>query len=140
MENEIQFHPCNESIIHFLIWKQNEFWKCFIFYFSISLPKLKNQRIFWNSLFDLKSKNEFENFDFCFLKLVLNQNRFIDSIDFFRFSFFNSIIKFEKWKVFFEIRFLFQIKKRITKFWILLFAFLFEMGHIKVCFERWILK
>ena len=31
--------------------------------------------MFWNSFFDLKSKNVFENFDFC-LKLVLNQNKF----------------------------------------------------------------
>ena len=69
------FNPCTESIIHFLIWKQNGFWIFFIFRFSISLPKLKTERIFWNSLLDFKSKNEFENFDFCFLKLVLNQNR-----------------------------------------------------------------
>ena len=32
--------------------------------------------MFWNSFFDLKSKNVFENFDFCFLNLVLNQNKF----------------------------------------------------------------
>ena len=37
--------------------------------------KLKTKRIFLNSFFDFKLKNEFEYFDFCFLKLVLNQNR-----------------------------------------------------------------
>ena len=49
--------------------------KFFIFRFSISLPKLKNERIFWKSFFDFKSKNKFKNFDFHFLKVVLNQYR-----------------------------------------------------------------
>ena len=40
---------------------------------------------------------------FRFLKLVLNQNRFKKI--FFRFSFFYLVIKIEKWKMFFEIRF-----------------------------------
>ena len=106
-------------IIRFLIWKQNEFWKFFIFQFQNK--KLKNERILWNSFFDFKSKIEFENFDFCFLKSVLNQSRFKKI--FFCFSFFNSIIKFKKWKMFFVIQ-LFISNQKIN-FKILKFAFRF---------------
>ena len=61
--------------------------------------------------FDFKSKNKLENFDFRFLKLVLNQNRFKKKKFFFCFSFFSSIIKIEKWKMFFEIRFFISNQK-----------------------------
>ena len=49
-----------------------------IFHFSCFnfITKIEKWNNFWNSFFDLKSKNEFEYFDFCFLKLILNQNRF----------------------------------------------------------------
>ena len=91
------------------------------FIFQFQNKKLKNERIPWNSFFDFKSKIEFKNFDCCFLKSVVNQSRF--KKNFFRFSFFNSIIKFKKWKIFFEI-WLF-ISNQKTNFKILKFAFRF---------------
>ena len=76
------------------------YWKCNLFFdsktkwilkffsffvFQFHYQNWKNERTFWNSFFDLKSKNEFENFDFCFLKLVVKQNRL--KKEFFLFSF-----------------------------------------------------
>ena len=40
----------------------------------------------------------------------------------------------------FQIRFSFQTKKQITQSWISFFVFLFEMGYIKIYFERWVQK
>ena len=85
---------------------------------------MENENIFWNSFFNFKSKNEIENFDFRFLKSVLNQNRFKKI--FFRFTFLYSIIKIEKWKKFFKFVFSFEIKKRNTAL---------QFSFCKICFK-----
>ena len=43
-------------------------------------------------------------------------------------------------KYFLKLIFSFQIKKRIMKFLFQFFAFIFELGQVKVCFDRWIVK
>ena len=78
---ECPFWPtnCAQSVYRkynsFFDLKRKVFRKFFILHLLISWPKLKNERIFRNSFFDFKSKNKFENFDFCYSKLVWNQNR-----------------------------------------------------------------
>ena len=79
--------------------------------------------------FDLKSENEFQNFDFCFLKLVLNQNRVKKNS--LHFSFFNALIKFEKWKIFFEIRFFISVQKANYEIVIFILIYL-KLKHEKL--------
>ena len=106
------FNPLTESIIHFLILKQNEFWKFFIFHLSISKLKLKNERTFLKFIFWFDIKKWIRKFWFLFFEIGFKSKQ-IQKKNFSRFSFFNSIIKFEKWngiemkwKIFFEISFL----------------------------------
>ena len=85
--------------------------------FSFFIVKFHNKNWKMKDLFEIhflfKIKKWIQKFVFCFLKLVLNQNG-VKNI-FFRFSFFNALIKFEKSKYFLRSVFSFQIKKRITK-------------------------
>ena len=85
--------------------------------FSFFIVKFHNKNWKMKDLFEIhflfKIKKWIQKFVFCFLKLVLNQNGV--KIIFFRFSFFNALIKFEKSKYFLRSVFSFQIKKRITK-------------------------
>ena len=106
------FNPLTESIIRFLILKQNEFWKFFIFHLSISKLKLKNERTFLKFIFWFDIKKWIRKFWFLFFEIGFKSKQ-IQKKNFSRFSFFNSIIKFEKWngiemkwKIFFEISFL----------------------------------
>ena len=106
------FNPLTESIIRFLILKQNEFWKFFIFHLSISKLKLKNERTFLKFIFWFDIKKWIRKFWFLFFEIGFKSKQIQKKI-FSRFSFFNSIIKFEKWngtemkwKIFFEISFL----------------------------------
>ena len=106
------FNPLTESIIRFLILKQNEFWKFFIFHLSISKLKLKNERTFLKFIFWFDIKKWIRKFWFLFFEIGFKSKQ-IQKKNFSRFSFFNSIIKFEKWngiamkwKFFFEISFL----------------------------------
>ena len=106
------FNPLTESIIRFLILKQNEFWKFFIFHLLISKLKLKNERTFLKFIFWFDIKKWIRKFWFLFFEIGFKSKQ-IQKKNFSRFSFFNSIIKFEKWngiemkwKIFFEISFL----------------------------------
>ena len=106
------FNLLTESIIRFLILKQNEFWKFFIFHLSISKLKLKNERTFLKFIFWFDIKKWIRKFWFLFFEIGFKSKQ-IQKKNFSRFSFFNSIIKFEKWngiemkwKIFFEISFL----------------------------------
>ena len=98
---------------------KNEFQKIRSFFsFDNEIEKrvMKNFKI----RFVFKSKNELyfrykDYFDFCFLKLVLGQNRFKKKIIFFRFSLFHLIIKIEKWKILFEIWFFISNQKTNNK-------------------------
>ena len=80
-----------------LLWKLKthlaRLWK------SQKLPQKLPRRPWLHVWFKNKTnfQNEFEDFDFCFLKLVLNQNRV--KILFCCFSFLNALIRFEKWKI-----------------------------------------
>ena len=93
---------------------------------------MKNERTFWNSFFDLNSKTKFENFDFTFLKLILNQNRLKrKSVHRKCHSIF--ILKLECKRQFLCIEFRFKIenwKKKIF-FPIFNFQFLFENWKAK---------
>ena len=106
------FNPLTESIIRFLILKQNEFWKFFNFHLSISKLKLKNERTFLKFIFWFDIKKWIRKFWFLFFEIGFKSKQ-IQKKNFSRFSFFNSIIKFKKWngiemkwKFFFEISFL----------------------------------
>ena len=98
---------------------KNEFQKIRSFFsFDNEIEKrvMKNFKI----RFVFKSKNELyfrykDYFDFCFLKLVLGQNRFKKKKIFFRFSLFHLIIKIEKWKILFEIWFFISNQKTNNK-------------------------
>ena len=90
------FNPLTESIIRFLILKQNEFWKFFIFHLSISKLKLKNERTFLKFIVWFDIKKWIRKFWFLFFEIGFKSKQIQKKI-FSRFSFFNSIIKFEKW-------------------------------------------
>ena len=100
----IEIQSVHRKYNSFFDLKTKRILKFFHFSFFNIKTKIEKWKNFWNSFFDFKSRNEIENFDFCFLKVVLNQNRFKKNF-FLRFWFYNSIIKFEKWKIFSEIRF-----------------------------------
>ena len=111
-------NSCNESLICCLIYKQNEVSKFFIFHFSISKQKFKNERIFRNLFFDFKSEKWIRKFWFLSFEIGFKSKQ-IQKKFFLRFSSFNSITKFEKWKIFFEIRFFISNQKinfKILKF------------------------
>ena len=105
--------------------KTKQILKFFHFSFFNFITKTEKGKNFLKLIFWFQIKNEFKNFDFRFLKLVWNQNRF--KKNFFCFSFFNSIMKFEKWKIFFEIRFFISNQK--TNYEILDFVFRFSFWN-----------
>ena len=82
--------------------------KIFRFSFFNFITKIEKWKNFLKFIFWFEIKKWIRKF--CFLKLVLNQNR-VKKKFFFRFSFFNALIKFEKWKIFFEIRFFISDQK-----------------------------
>ena len=124
--------------VWFVFWFKNKT-NFIVFHFPISKQKLKKERIFWNSFFDFKSKNEFKYFDFCFLQLVLNQDKFKKIFFFgFHFSIQKSNLKNERY--FLKFVFSFQIKKTNFKILKFVFRFLIWNESHKVCFDRWVLK
>ena len=100
------------------------------------------KNFFW-IYFDLKPIPKKKSFDFCFLKLVLNQNKFKKKFEifqfifwfeikkwiskkFFHFSIFVLKLKNEKWKIF-KILFVFKPKKQIVLSVHELFLFSFSL-------------
>ena len=87
--------------------KTKQISKVFHFSFFNFKTKIEKWKIFSNLFFDFKSKNEFGNFLFLFLKSVLNQNRFkIFFFSFLIFQFNNQIWKMKDifWNTFFHLK------------------------------------
>ena len=114
--------------------KANQILKFFHFSFFSFITQIEKRQIFWNSIFDSKTKNEFKNFDFCFLKLVLNQNRFKKNFfSFLLFQFHNQIWKMKDifWNSFFH-------SKSKNELWN--FEFCFSFFFLKSVTSKFILR
>ena len=127
-ENESMYRKYNP----FFDLKLKRILKVFHFSFFSFKIKIEKWKKFLKFIFWFQIKKWIRKFWFLFFEIGFKLKQ-IQKI-FFRFSFFNSIIKFEKWKIFFEIRFFISNQKIIFKILKFVFRFLIWNGSHKSLF------